>query len=148
MSDEQRDLIHTASEGGVAATHPPSDDYAVVVGPKTTNEFNRIRSWLVPVACWRVDDIRFSFDSSFVQPEVKIEMAHLVQLMNKHPECPLSIFGHADPTGDDSYNKTLSGRRAKAIYSLFICYSARDHAVHFLYQTARADDRRPSENKT
>jgi len=30
----------------------------------------------------------------------------------------MSIFGHADPTGDDPYNKALSGRRATAIYAL------------------------------
>jgi hypothetical protein len=32
----------------------------------------------------------------------------------------LSIFGHADPTGQDPYNKDLSGRRAKAVYGLLI----------------------------
>lgn len=31
---------------------------------------------------------------------------------------PISIFGHADPVGDDEYNKRLSGRRATAIYAL------------------------------
>ena len=31
---------------------------------------------------------------------------------------PLSIFGHADPVGNDDYNKQLSGRRATAIYGL------------------------------
>jgi peptidoglycan hydrolase-like protein with peptidoglycan-binding domain len=35
----------------------------------------------------------------------------------KYP--PLSLFGHADPVGEDAYNKQLSGRRARAIYCLF-----------------------------
>jgi Putative peptidoglycan binding domain len=30
----------------------------------------------------------------------------------------ISIFGHADPVGDDVYNKALAGRRAQAIYGL------------------------------
>lgn len=28
------------------------------------------------------------------------------------------IFGHSDPTGDEDYNKVLSGRRAEAIYAV------------------------------
>ena len=36
----------------------------------------------------------------------------------EHPKAPISIFGHADPVGDDNYNKKLSGRRARAIYGL------------------------------
>lgn len=38
--------------------------------------------------------------------------------VGKHP--PISLFGHADPVGDDAYNKTLSGQRARAIYALLI----------------------------
>jgi hypothetical protein len=34
-----------------------------------------------------------------------------------HPP-PLSVFGHADPTGDDEFNKILSGRRAQSVYGL------------------------------
>jgi hypothetical protein len=30
----------------------------------------------------------------------------------------LSVFGHADPVGDDAYNKKLSGRRADAVYGM------------------------------
>jgi peptidoglycan hydrolase-like protein with peptidoglycan-binding domain len=38
--------------------------------------------------------------------------------MKEHPGAPLSIFGHADPVGDDDYNKKLSGRRATAVYGM------------------------------
>ena len=31
----------------------------------------------------------------------------------------MSVFGHADPVGDDNYNKQLSGRRATAVYAVF-----------------------------
>src|SRR5262249_7303131 len=33
---------------------------------------------------------------------------------------PLSIFGHADPIGNDDYNKQLSGRRAQAVYAMLV----------------------------
>jgi hypothetical protein len=31
---------------------------------------------------------------------------------------PLALFGHADTTGQDEYNKRLSGRRAEAVYAV------------------------------
>lgn len=33
---------------------------------------------------------------------------------------PVSLFGHADPVGNEEYNKTLSGQRAQAIYALLV----------------------------
>jgi hypothetical protein len=46
-----------------------------------------------------------------------------------HPDCPLSVFGHADPVGSDDYNKMLSGRRATVIYALLISNTDPDRAV-------------------
>src|SRR5262249_38191318 len=48
------------------------------------------------------------------------ELAALAQLRRQHPGAPLSVFGHADPVGNDDYNKILSGRRATALYALLI----------------------------
>lgn len=103
--------------GGVAGEHPPTAGFRLLVGPATSDEFNTAKLRLIPVACWRVDDLRFAFDSSFVLPEIAAEMKALAALIGDHPGCPLSIFGHADPVGSDD-NKTLSGRRAQAIYGL------------------------------
>ena len=120
------------TEGGIAASHAEVEDFRPLVGPSTGGEFNTIKAALVPVACFRVDNIRFKFDSSFIQPGIEAELKHLAELLKKHPPtsiaktatppesvgCPLSIFGHADPVGDDEYNKQLSGRRAAAVYGL------------------------------
>ena len=120
------------TEGGIGASHAEVEDFRPLVGPSTGGEFNTIKAALVPVACFRVDDIRFQFDSSFIQPGIEAELKHLAELLKKHPPasiaktatppetvgCPLSIFGHADPVGDDEYNKQLSGRRAMAVYGL------------------------------
>jgi outer membrane protein OmpA-like peptidoglycan-associated protein len=85
-----------------------------------------------------VEDLRFDFDSSFVKPELAEEVAELRKLRDRHKKDvspqpgaalvsifpPLSIFGHADPTGGDDYNKQLSGRRATAIYAMLVRDSA------------------------
>ena len=41
-------------------------------------------------------------------------------LFDKTGSAALSVFGHADPVGDDEYNKALSGRRTKAVYGLLV----------------------------
>jgi hypothetical protein len=92
--------------------------HAALVGPSLGNEFNVIELDFAPEACVRFDDVRFEFDASFIGPEAKKELRLLGQLHNEDPTRPASIFGHADPTGDDVYNKQLSGRRSQAMYGL------------------------------
>lgn len=120
MGDDPQPVLHSATDGGVAAKHAPSDELEFLVAPSTSSEFNATRLRLLPIACWRVDDIRFAFDSSFVSPDISTEMASLASLLKQHPGSRLSVFGHADPVGDDAYNKSLSGRRAMAIYAMLI----------------------------
>ncbi len=92
------------------------------VAPSVGDEHNTMRAAILPFACWRVDDVRFEFDSSLVLPDVADELADLARLIEENKKNgrrpPASVFGHADPAGKDAYNKTLSGRRAKAIYGL------------------------------
>jgi hypothetical protein len=89
----------------------------VLVAPTLQAERNTIREGLVPLACWRMDDVRFAFASSFVNPDARDEFARLAEVRKDHPGALLSLFGHADPIGDDENNKVLSGRRAQAVYA-------------------------------
>jgi hypothetical protein len=107
-----------ALEGGVASDHPAKQTHEVLVGPTTSTHLNTVRAELIPVGCWRLEDLRFEFDSSIVLPEARKELKKLAALVKAHPGAPMSIFGHADPVGNDVYNKDLSGRRARAIYGL------------------------------
>ena len=128
MLDEQfSEITHIPSDGGIAGPHPRPSAQVAFVAPATGKEFNTLLAGIVPIACWRVDNLRFAFDLSVVRPEVRKELESLAKLVkwnppesksDGNPGCPLSIFGHADPTGDDDYNKQLSGRRATAIYAL------------------------------
>jgi hypothetical protein len=106
------------TDAGVSGKHVGWAEFVYRVAPATRKEFNTIGLPLAPVACWRVDDARFDFDSSFVRPEARKEFNLLQDLVESHPGSPLSIFGHSDPTGDDAYNKRLSGRRARAVYAV------------------------------
>ncbi len=114
------DASNPSGKGGTAADHQLEKEFPMLVGPSTEDQFNLLRFMLTPVACWRINDIRFEFDSAFVLPEAQAEFAQLKGLRNQHPDAPVSIWGHADPVGNDDFNKGLSGRRAEAVYAVLI----------------------------
>lgn len=118
MSSKEFLELSPVTEAGIAGLSPRPKDSDLLVGAAIDKEFNTLIVGLIPIACWKVDDLRFEFDSSFITPDMKTELKNLAALVKEHPGCPLSVFGHADASGDDNYNKNLSGRRAKAIYAL------------------------------
>lgn len=75
--------------------------------------------WPSPTACVKLDNDRFSFDSSFPHAEMSVDLPRLFEMRPPGTDGDkIAIFAHADPTGSDEYNKVLSGRRAKAVYGL------------------------------
>jgi hypothetical protein len=139
---------------GVAGTHEEAAPIEFLVAPTTSNEFNTTRLRLIPVACFRVDDIRFAFDSSFVtagvneKDDIRAELKLLVDLLKQHPGSPLSLFGHADPVGNDDYNKLLSGRRATVIYALLISGTDPDTAVSLWQRVSKEENWGARERQT
>lgn len=130
--------------GSVAPLLTDSENRVCSVVPTKTNGINTIRIGLRPAASWRLDDVRFAFDSSFVLPSASREFGMLAEV--RPPEdgdgpatgLLMSVFGHGDPTNSDEYNKALSGRRAMAIYALLI----RDAAIweHLYSNKYHGDD--------
>ncbi len=104
--------------GGRAATHPPQSPFRIFAATTTGREKNVIRQELVSIACWRLDDVRFTFGSSFVAPAARAEFEALARVCEAHATAPISVFGHADPVGEDKKNKILSGQRAEVIYAI------------------------------
>src|SRR5512140_1164392 len=95
-----------------------SFDTQVLAAPAVGSQRTTVRERLVPVTAWQVEDVHFDFDSSFVLPEAREQFALLYAVRHDFPLSPISLVGHADPVGDDEYNKVLSGRRAMAIYAV------------------------------
>ena len=110
--------VLSVSEAGISADHADQTAFPVRVSPTREDHGNTIRQPLTPIACWRVDDPRFHFDSSFLRTDAEPEFTALCELSAKYPDAPATLFGHADPTGNDDYNKTLSGRRVEAVYAV------------------------------
>lgn len=136
MTDNKNVKVDSSpSDWGMFAKHPEKKRLAYFVAPSTSDKkvINTVKLEANVVACWKVEDICFDFDEAFVKKETSNEFEKLRDLYNKlvnlfeqhpkfkeHPRPPISIFGHADPVGKDPYNKTLSERRAKAIYGVLL----------------------------
>lgn len=121
--DAASETVYDASDFGTVASHAKAGDFPIRVGPSTAQEFNTVSLGLPPVACMSLHDLVFETDSSFVMPDAGQVLRNLPALREGHKSKAgvlpvVSIFAHADPSGSDDYNKTLSGRRAKAVYGL------------------------------
>ncbi len=110
-----------STPGGVAGQHPALDIFPIFAATSVSGkEVNKIRMELIPVACWKLNDVRFLFGSSFLLPQTRGEFIELLQLRKQHPGAPLSVFGHTDPVSDDAFNKQLSGHRAESVYAVLV----------------------------
>lgn len=65
-------------------------------------------------------NIFFDFNKSTLRKESENEIAQLTKLLIDIPTMKIEISGHTDSYGSDSYNKTLSHQRAKAVYDRLI----------------------------
>lgn len=61
--------------------------------------------------------ILFDVDKASLQQDSIKELAHIVTLLRQNPDLKLEIQGHTDSQGADSYNMTLSQKRAETVKS-------------------------------
>lgn len=120
------------AEQGARVTLP------VYVAPTTDAQANTLRPHVSAIGCWRLNEALFDFDSSFVKPSVRESTPRFAALVQSNAGALASVFGHADPAGQDEYNKKLSGRRAASVFGLL----TRDTALwQTLYDEPLGDDR-------
>lgn len=60
-------------------------------------------------------DILFDVDSYQLKTETKRQLTEFAQTLNKYDDTDIRIEGHADATGSDAHNQTLSNQRAEAV---------------------------------
>jgi outer membrane protein OmpA-like peptidoglycan-associated protein len=56
----------------------------------------------------------FDFDSDMIKGNAQSNLSKLAASLKKYPDTDLMIVGHTDAQGSDSYNQSLSERRASA----------------------------------
>ena len=62
----------------------------------------------------------YDFDSDAIKPTAAQNLRTLAQSLGKYPNTDVLIVGHTDATGSDSYNMSLSERRARAAQNFLV----------------------------
>lgn len=63
------------------------------------------------------DNVSFDFNSAQVKPSFYVSLDKLAGVLAQHNQSRVTVVGHTDSVGSDSYNKALSERRASAVSS-------------------------------
>ncbi len=60
--------------------------------------------------------VNFDFDKSTLRADAVAILNEAVEILKRYPELKVEVAGHTDQCGTDTYNQSLSERRAKAVY--------------------------------
>lgn len=66
------------------------------------------------------DDVSFDFDSAAVKSSFYPSLNKMSQVLAKYGDTRITVVGHTDSKGSDSYNLGLSQRRAEAVKAFFV----------------------------
>lgn len=98
-----------------------------VIGNKMDKQAKEIKETLPGAEVERVGEgikitlkenmVNFGFDSSNLAEGTKINLDKLATVLNNNPDTNINIYGYTDSKGADSYNLSLSDRRAAAVKS-------------------------------
>jgi len=65
-------------------------------------------------------NVLFGFNKSDLSDDAKINLDKLVTVLNGYPDTNLEIQGHTDSKGTESYNQSLSEKRASMVSSYLV----------------------------
>ncbi|WP_372859004.1 OmpA family protein, partial [Pseudoalteromonas sp.] len=65
-------------------------------------------------------NITFATDQSYISSGFHDTLNAIASVMNKYEKTYLSVEGHTDSTGKDSYNMTLSEQRAQSVKNYLV----------------------------
>ncbi len=67
-------------------------------------------------------EVQFDFNKSAIKPEYEALIRKLVSATQENKNIKVSVVGHTDTVGTDSYNYALGGRRAEAVQKMLVKY--------------------------
>ena len=94
--------------------------YIDMVSLKPEGEIKDVEAVIETDTLYTFKNVHFHFDQFNLTLEAKNELLAILQQLEKDADLLLEIHGHTDNLGNDSYNQTLSERRAKTIVDYFI----------------------------
>ena len=73
--------------------------------------------------------VHYWFDKAFIEPCLRPVLRDVAAYSRAHPDEKMLIVGHTDLVGNDTYNQSLSERRARGVYAYLTAGRAHDAAV-------------------
>ena len=61
------------------------------------------------------NEVTFDLNSAKIRPGFRASLNKVADVMNRYPDSRITIVGHTDSTGSESYNQRLSERRAVSV---------------------------------
>ncbi|WP_295126858.1 OmpA family protein [uncultured Chitinophaga sp.] len=96
----------------------------VLIGKKMDKQAEEIKNEVPNAKVERVGEginvtfdsgVLFGFDKSDLTAQAQSNIKELTDILNKYPDTYVRVEGHTDDKGTDSYNYSLSERRANAV---------------------------------
>ena len=101
-----------------------------VIGNKMDKQAKEIKEALPGAEVVRVNEgikvtlsentVNFDFDSSNLTSVAKTNLNKLAEVLKNNPDTNINIYGHTDSRGTDSYNQSLSERRANSVVNYLV----------------------------
>lgn len=101
-----------------------------VIGNKMDKQAKEIKETLPGAEVERVGEgikvtlpesiVNFAFDSSELTATAKTNLDKLSEVLINNPDTNINIYGHTDSKGSDSYNLSLSDRRANSVKNYLV----------------------------
>lgn len=96
-----------------------------VIGNKMDKQAREIKTALPGAEVERVNEgikitfneniVNFAFNSSELTATAKNNLQKLAEVLKNNPDTNINVYGHTDSKGSDTYNQTLSEKRANAV---------------------------------
>ncbi len=78
------------------------------------------------------NDILFETGNAALSAKSISTLNDLLRVLKKYPKNNIIVAGHADSTGDESYNKDLSKNRAKGVYDYLVSNGLKTLSIQYV----------------
>lgn len=104
-----------------ALTHGSSSDrFAIVKNVRLAKGGMPLYDRLLSEGRFVTNDIQFEYDKAILKPSSQKIIDQVATMLKAHPDIQLSIEGHTDSDGTETYNQELSQKRATAVKAALV----------------------------
>lgn len=122
VSREEFINMMMAMRSELAAINARLDKIQEATGEKTVLKVQQIPLEPKQHVMEEIFEIRFDFNKATIKPEYQDLIRKLATATQENKNIKVSVVGHTDTVGSNSYNYALGGRRAEAVQKMLIKY--------------------------